>query len=819
MVFQDVGFDARLPTVDKQIASYPTSPGKAIIQIKALSALNRLVILNSEGVLSVHDMWHLEPTKERLRGLTTMCLNPSPSPGQLGSSASGQVDTHSTALSAYLCVAKKKQLQLYRLSEEKLTHHKDFSVKENPIAIAMVGDAICYATSTHYYLLNVSLGSHQEVAAYSSELSPPLIKLVQGCEFLVTGPSNLGIFVSGAGAATKPPIPLGEGVSSCSYHHPYVLCINEDTIIIYSIFDREPKQKISFPGGACLDNFEGILLLCTQDIVFTLHPVPWDKQVTDLLKQKKVSEALEIAKSTHKANLTPQEQKDIIAQVKQQAGFIQLSELNFSEAGQHLEEGRADTRAVISLFSVVASEKYFVKDSFNTPTLESVCGGNPEMRKNAYQFLTSYLETNRYSVPAEQRQAVDTALVKLYALRSQAAEDSDILTAKLLEMIEAQDTVCDIQECADFLADRLGKHHYKALLYYSQGLRERALEIWERLVDGRLSDATLENPIGLMVDMLKREEDTSLVIRFVKCILDSNQSSGVRVFVERSQAIDDETVLSTLLNYPVATMEYLEHLVLDRRTTDPAYHTQLATIYLSYVLESSKNGRTTPRDYRRKLQTFLRMSAFYQPDKLLDLCTANALHLERAILYERLDRHEETLKVYVHELGDFAAAKEFCHRISNIRLDHDLKCGVYGTLLSILMNPPPNCDSAPLYLKEAVALLNDDEAEFNVDEVLRIVPIDWQVTSLADFVIRGLRNAHHRLGMLHIRVALTKLENMRAHQKRIQTQSTHFLVRENRVCNACNRPLLTPSFVRYPDGSIVHMHCAKAHKTVQHSYT
>lgn len=34
-----------------------------------------------------------------------------------------------------------------------------------------------------------------------------------------------------------------------------------------------------------------------------------------------------------------------------------------------------------------------------------------------------------------------------------------------------------------------------------------------------------------MVDMLKREEDTSLVIRFVKCILDSNQSSGVRVSI------------------------------------------------------------------------------------------------------------------------------------------------------------------------------------------------------------------------------------------------------------------------------------------------
>ncbi|OQR70950.1 transforming growth factor-beta receptor-associated protein 1-like [Tropilaelaps mercedesae] len=712
-----------------------------------------------------------------------MCLNPNPqrAAAQSDSSAvSGSQSEVAEALSAHLCVAKKKQLQLYTLSEETLTHDKDFNVKDAPIAIAMEGDTICYATSTHYNILNVSTGSHQEVAAYSPKASLPLIKLVQGCEFLVTGPSNLGIFVSGAGAATKPPIHLGEDVTSCSYHHPYVLCINKDSIIVYSIFDRKPKQTISFSRGACLDNFEGSVLLCTQDIIFTLHPVSWNKQVTDLLKQKKVSEALEIAKSAHKANLTPQEKRDIIAQVKQQAGFIQLTELNFSEAGQHLEEGHADTRAVISLFSVVASKKYFVKDPFDTPTLESVCGGNPEMRKNAYQFLTNYLETNRLTVPDEERQAVDTALVKLYALRSQAAEDSDVLTAKLLEMIEAGDTVCDVQECTEFLGDKLGRHHYKALLYYSQGLHERGLDIWEKLLDGRLTDATHDDYASLMVDTLKREEDVALVTRFAKCILDINQSSGVRVFIERSRPIDDEAVLSTLLDYPLATMEFLEYLVLDRQTTEGAYHTQLANIYLEHVLESSKSGRTMPRDYRRKLQTFLRSSAFYRPEKLLELCTANNLHLERAILYERLDRYEEALKVYVHDLGDFASAKEFCHRISNIRLDHDLKCGLYGSLLTILMSPPPDCDKAPLYLKEAVSLLNDDEAEFNVDEVLRMVPIDWQVTSLADFVIRGLRNAYHRLAMLHIRTALTKLENLRTHQKRIQVQSTHFLVKENR---------------------------------------
>lgn len=60
MVFQDVGFDARLPTVDKQQGSYLAASGKAVIQMKALSAINRLVILSSEGVLTIHDIWHLE---------------------------------------------------------------------------------------------------------------------------------------------------------------------------------------------------------------------------------------------------------------------------------------------------------------------------------------------------------------------------------------------------------------------------------------------------------------------------------------------------------------------------------------------------------------------------------------------------------------------------------------------------------------------------------------------------------------------------------------------------------------------------------------
>lgn len=163
----------------------------------------------------------------------------------------------------------------------------------------------------------------------------------------------------------------------------------------------------------------------------------------------------------------------------------------------------------------------------------------------------------------------------------------------------------------------------------------------------------------------------------------------LQIFIERSRLIDDEVVLSALLKYPIATMEYLEHLVLDQETKEVAYHTQLANIYLTHVLDPSENA-FTPRDYRSKLQTFLRASSFYLPDKILELCTANHLHAERAILYEKLERHEETLLVFVNELGDINAAKDYCQRISTIHLDHALKCRLYGTLLNILMNPTPD---------------------------------------------------------------------------------------------------------------------------------
>lgn len=74
-----------------------------------------------------------------------MCLNPSPSALKAqvaGGNGVTQNKSLDAALTAHLCVAKKKQLQLYRLTEEKLLHHKDISVKDNPVAVVSITSSV-----------------------------------------------------------------------------------------------------------------------------------------------------------------------------------------------------------------------------------------------------------------------------------------------------------------------------------------------------------------------------------------------------------------------------------------------------------------------------------------------------------------------------------------------------------------------------------------------------------------------------------------------------------------------------------------------------
>jgi hypothetical protein len=70
--------------------------------------------------------------------------------------------------------------------------------------------------------------------------SIPHVVLTLQEEFLLSGPSALGMFATSAGNSKRPPIPWSENVLSIAYVHPYIAAMNDEFITIhrYDTFEK-----------------------------------------------------------------------------------------------------------------------------------------------------------------------------------------------------------------------------------------------------------------------------------------------------------------------------------------------------------------------------------------------------------------------------------------------------------------------------------------------------------------------------------------------------------------------------------------------------
>ena len=52
-------------------------------------------------------------------------------------------------------------------------------------------------------------------------------------EFLLTGPSALGMFVTSEGISQRPPLQWSENLISVGYVHPYIIAMNDEFITVH----------------------------------------------------------------------------------------------------------------------------------------------------------------------------------------------------------------------------------------------------------------------------------------------------------------------------------------------------------------------------------------------------------------------------------------------------------------------------------------------------------------------------------------------------------------------------------------------------------
>ena len=132
--------------------------------LRSASALDRLLALCDSTllVLNAPDLSAL-PLNSKMRGVTACCVNENPLSGD--------------PFSVQVCLAKKKQLAVVSISEQKMVVDKTRELSEPVRVVSMDGNYICAALSSHYIIFDVTTGVCQDLFPFEPESHPLVTRI------------------------------------------------------------------------------------------------------------------------------------------------------------------------------------------------------------------------------------------------------------------------------------------------------------------------------------------------------------------------------------------------------------------------------------------------------------------------------------------------------------------------------------------------------------------------------------------------------------------------------------------------------------------
>ncbi|XP_010643246.1 transforming growth factor-beta receptor-associated protein 1 isoform X2 [Fukomys damarensis] len=773
---------------------------KPVSELRAASALDRLLVL-CDSCISLVSMHSLEPVPSgaRIKGASTFALNENPVGGD--------------PFCVEVCIlsVKRRTIQVFLVYEDRVQIVKEVSTPEQPLAVAVDGHFLCLALSTQYIILNYNTGFSQDLFPYCSEEKRPIVKRIGRQEFLLAGPGGLGMFATVAGISQRAPVHWSENVIGAAVCFPYVIALDNEFITVHSMLDQQQKQTLPFKEGHILQDFEvfnsfpGRVIVATSKGVYILVPLPLEKQIQDLLASRRVEEALVLAKGARR-NIPKEKFQVMYRRILQQAGFIQFAQLQFLEAKELFRSGQLDVRELISLHPfLLPTSSSFTRSHpplHEYADLNQLTQGDQEKMAKCKRFLMSYLnEVRSTEVANGYKEDIDTALLKLYA---EADHDS------LLDLLVTEN-FCLLTDSVAWL-EKHRKYFALGLLYHYNKQDATAVQLWVNIVNGNIQDSTRSDLYEYIVDFLTYCSDQQLVWTYADWVLQKSEEVGVQVFTKRpvgeqQNSFNPDDVISRLKKYPRALVKYLEHLVVDRSMQKEEYHTHLAVLYLEELLqqrEATSSSDAMATETQTKLRRLLQKSDLYRVHFLIERIQGAGLPVERAILHGKLGEHEQALGVLVHELGDTAAAEDYCLWSSEGQ-DAPCRRRLFHMLLAMYLQAKP---SAPELTVAAVDLLNRHATEFDAAQVLQLLPDSWSIQLLCPFLTGAVRSSIHARRTAQLALGLARSENLLYTYDKMKLKGSAIQLSDRKLCQLCQHPFLEPVFIRYPNGGLVHTHCA-----------
>jgi len=481
--------------------------------IHAAPEINTVLVVCSGNlyILSMADLTPRTGYGQKLKGICACAVNPS----------------HADQFSVQFCVARKKQLTMYTMSEEKITAMKPKEVPEPVVNMCVDGNTVCAALPSRYILLHYEAG--QVIDLFPIEENSPSLAItrIQEQEFLLAGPGNLGMFVTSVGTSIRPPIQWSANLYRIIYSFPYILGLSPNSVMVYSITDQKLKQGLPYSGGRTIGAFDGTILVAGSSHVSALLPVPWQVQAEKLIEKEDVDDVLQLIDTVMKTPSLSQESLDEIRVLRQKAGFICLTKGHMARASDLLISGRTDVREILSLFpGMLSASSTFVRQSpplHNIPDISSIEPGQGE--SSALQFLLDYLqnlvEMEEYS--PDHPEDVFTSITKLLC---------ELNTAEFAAFLAKESIVLHYEELSDYLQAK-GFHHFQALLHEKFQNLDAAYKLWSSLVVNTVEDTLFPGP-----DFFARKLCTApdnLLWAHCDALLTTDQLVGARVFINHQK--------------------------------------------------------------------------------------------------------------------------------------------------------------------------------------------------------------------------------------------------------------------------------------------
>ncbi|KAJ7343434.1 hypothetical protein DFH08DRAFT_937969 [Mycena albidolilacea] len=590
----------------------------------------------------------------------------------------------------------------------------------------------------------------------------------------------------------------------------------------------------------------GILLLGNS--VKSLVPSTLISQAESLLLSHRIEEAVDLADQQRRKLqgnvIVDEDEAEELRYVYQRIGFQCFTETLFEDAGKNLFNGDLDPSVLVSYYPELRGSLFSADD-----TLDVYAGVAERMPReasvdeiivaNLVRNYSPYLKPNTQTAPptAELRKILGMAAVDMLELflkkcrtrrnieGKRKADTSysvvDTVLAKIYAQAEkTKELYALIQQPHEIVLSEIepvlkqtGQYNALCMLYKQTGDDENLLQVWAKLVEGEWMDEDVKDPVEDMLNLLSGSKNRILTQKWGLWLTRRDPERGIRLLMPREtgkrphRPEDDLSLLEQIREAnPAAGAQFLEYLVLQKRSSSRDLHTQLAKICVDQLLEALKNDdvsklwRAKGSSYAssRSDSTFFHYFAKFTPDspaKLIRLKTVlflqgsslydaelireqlvphskRVLSLELAIVNGKLGNHRAALSALVNDLHDSLSAEAYCTLggdvvpgkvIQDICADPTLGLAIWASGLSS-KGRQKTVDASDglvkrkellktlleVYMSDeeasaerAAHLVNSQAMNLDVTDVIPTLPPKWPLKVMSSFLARSFRRTVH----------------------------------------------------------------------------